>query len=829
MMPRVKKTLLSGAFLLAAVFSGSAGIAQETLTFRGEVIDSATRRGVELATVSVMDTEGRAVKAFVTDANGKFENTVAARGDYQVAFATLGYATRTVDLKVTGLQTDLGTIELVAGVALEEVVVSVVKPLIRSEVDKIAYSVESDPEAPISTALDILRKVPLVTVDGEDNVLLQGSSNFRVLMNGKTSSMMNNPETFKQMMRSMPASSIKDIEVITNPSSRYEAEGVGGIINIITNRRISDNGYNGTVGVSASTQASISGYSYVTAKLGKLTLSANLMGAYVDQPGSRTTSLRENYDSDDRHFTDNTGRSELEARLGQMQLEASYEIDTFNLISLSTWGVLQDIDQFSDGETRIRNRARDLMQHYTNSTVGNMKWSTLSGNIDYQRTFQKPDRLFTLSYKLDNNPEKSDMLVGVSGLLDYASYQQRSVNDTYMREHTFQVDYTDPINAKNSYEVGAKYILRQNDSDPDAYLRGAASDPWVEDPARINALDYDQHILAAYGAYTYKLDKYSLKAGARMEATWNDGTSTHMNGETRFDNQLFNVVPYATLSYVPKPSNRYSLSYTQRLSRPAIWYLNPYVNTDNPEQISYGNPDLKTEVANQFSLTYGIYASAHTLNLTANATFTNNPIQQYSWMNDEGKNEMTFLNIGSREYYGLSAYYSFRKGTKFTLTANMSANYTSLEKKGIDAVTNDGWAANAYLSLRFGLWKDGALNGYGQYTSPRVMLQGESSGFAYYGFSFNQRMLKKKLSLTIGVTSPFHKYRDSWSETRAADYFQRSDYRYPMRNVSMSVSYNFGKLNVQVKRARRGIKNDDVMSGERGGSEGAAASSGAAQ
>lgn len=825
----LKRTLLSGAFLLAAVLSGHTLTAQEKLTFRGEVIDSAARRGVELATVSVMDAEGRAIKAFVTDANGKFENTVSARGDYRLAFAALGYATRTVDLTVSGPETDLGTIELVAGVELEEVVVSVVKPLIRSEVDKIAYSVESDPEAPISTALDILRKVPLVTVDGEDNVLLQGSSNFRVLMNGKTSSMMNNKETFKQMMRSMPASSIRDIEVITNPSSRYEAEGVGGIINIITNRRVSDNGYNGTVGASASTQASLSGYTYVTAKTGKLTLSANLMGAYIDQRESTSVSHSEYFDQDNRHFIDNTGRNKLEGRIGQMQLEASYEIDTLNLITLSAWGALQDIDMLSSGETQIQNRLGDPFQHYTTRNLGRMKWSTLSGNIDYQRTFRKPDRLLTFSYKLDNNPEKSDTRMEVAGLLDYASYQQHSIDDTFMREHTFQVDYTDPINTKNTYEVGAKYILRQNDSDPQAWRRGGESDPWVEDLPRINALDYNQHILAAYGAYTYKLDKYSLKAGARMEATWNDGVSTDMHGETVFDNTLFNVVPYATLSYVPKSSNRYSLSYTQRLSRPAIWYLNPYVNTDDPERIRYGNPDLESEIAHQFSLAYGIYGPAHTLNLTANATFTNNPIQQYSWTNDDGKNEMTYLNIGSREYYGLSAYYSFRKGTKFTLTTNLSANYTSMENKGELAVSNRGWSGNGYLSLRFGLWKDGALNGYTQYMSPRVMLQGESSGYAVYGFSINQRFLKQKLSATIGVSSPFHKYRNNWNETNAADYFQRSDYRYPMRSFSMSVSYQFGKMNIQVKRARRGIKNDDVLSGERGGSASSATSSGTAQ
>ena len=820
--------LLGALFLATALFGGTL-TAQEKFTVKGEVIDSATRQGVQMATVSIMDTEGRAIKAFVTDGNGKFETILNEKGDFQVAFSSLGYTTAIQPLKITQAVTDLAKIELIAGLEMEEIVVSVVKPLIRSEVDKIAYSVEADPEAPISSALDILRKVPLITVDGEDNILLQGSSNYRVLMNGKSSSMMNNKSTFKQMMRSMPASSIKDIEVITNPSSRYEAEGVGGIINIITNRQASDNAYSGTVGASYSTQESIQGYTYVSAKLGKLTLSANVVGAYIDQRPSTSTSFRENYLNDERRFTNSDTRSELEAKLGQMNLEASYEIDTFNLITLSAWGYRQNVDNTSHMTTRISDQANVLNQHYNYRGISNYKYGSLSGNIDYQRTFRKPDRVLTFSYKLDNSPERSRSETDITGIQNFDSYYQLSDDDSFMREHTFQVDYANPINAKNSYEIGAKYILRQNESDPEAYIRYNPSDPWEVDYNRLNSLDYDQHILAAYGAYTYKLAKYSFKAGARLETTWNDGVATNISGDTHFDNNLFNIVPYATISYVPKPTNRYSLSYTQRLSRPSIWYLNPYVDNTNPEYIRYGNPDLDAEIAHQFSLTYGIYSTAHTLNLTANTTFTNNPIQSYSWINDDGVSETTYLNIGSREYYGLSAYYSFRKGTKFSLNTNLSGNYSTMEKTGEQAVKNDGFSYNAYLSMRFGLWKDGAITGYAQHSSPRVMLQGESSGFTYYGFSVNQRFFKQKLSMTLGITTPFQKYRTYWSETDAADYFSRNDSRNFIRNVSFNVSYNFGKTGIQVKRARRGIQNDDVKAGEGGSGSSATSSGGAAQ
>jgi len=826
----MKNLKLSGLLTLILLFPcliGNSLFAQSSYTIKGEIIDSVTNKGAEYATVVILDKDGKPAASLISEATGKFLTLVKAIGDYTLTVSSIGYTSIVQPFKVEGQVTDLGKIEIVPGIEIESAVVSITKPIIRSDIDKIAYSVEADPDAPASTALDILRKVPLVSVDGDDNIYLQGQSNYKVLMNGKSSSLLSS--NFKEMMRSMPASSIKDIEVITNPSSKYEAEGVGGIINIVTNRR-NDVGYNGSIGLNANTLGQYGGYGYINAKIGKFTLSANAYAGHFEQSDNTTSAWTEYKSREDFKNLRSGGTLDAEGRYVNYQLEASYEIDTFNLITLSLWsnGMKYDMDRHLSSEAW--DAAGNLVQSYTNDMFSTNKHNGLSGNIDYQRTFQKPDRALTLSYKLDSNPNESTTESYIDGILNYPTYDQRSLNDAHSWEHTFQVDYSEPISPKHAFEVGGKYILRQNSSKPETYMRTAANPVWTLDPSQQNDLDYDQHILGVYGAYTYKLNKWSFKAGARLESTWNDGVFTNEKGKTRFDNDQFNLIPYATVSYAPKSTNRYSLSYTQRLSRPGIWYLNPYVNNTDPNYWSTGNPNLDSEVSHQFNLTYGLFTPVHTLNLTANAAIVDNSIQRVTTVQEiDGKTVSlsTYENIGNQERYALNLYYSYRKGSAFSLSMNGAMNYMDIS--GPDNMHNHGWGFNGNGNIRVGLWKNGAVTSFVGYNSKRINLQGESSEFMYYGMGFNQQLFQQKMRFNVSLQFPFKKYTSYWSKLETPDMIQRSDQRQILRMVNFSLSYNFGKMNVQVKKARRGIQNDDLKAGENGGAGSTGASTGGGQ
>jgi outer membrane receptor protein involved in Fe transport len=802
---------VAAAMLLATGLAAGQGRSRIT----GTVTDGETGKGIGFATITLSDSTSKPVAAWVSEGSGKFSHTLRQTGAYTLTVSFVGYAASRREVNIQGQDLDVGNITLDVGTEIDAVTVATTKPLVRNEIDKIAYSVESDPEAPVSTALDILRKVPLITVDAEDNVQMRGQSNYKVLVNGKSSSLMD--KNFKEVIRSMPASSIKDIEVITSPSSKYEAEGVGGVINIITNRRSLD-GYTGSVGLRGGSYGSFGGNAYLSVAMGKLTVSGNINADRQGSPDYSMTGFRENYLSDENRYTRMSNSGDSRYRSMGYQLEASYEIDTFNLVTLSMWGYRGGY--FSDGfsDSRIEDADGILARHFTNASVNEGKFGTLSGTLDYQRTFPKAGKTFTLSYKLDNSPGESDYELLVNGLLDYESYQQRSENDTRSREQTLQADYVTPIAEKHTVEAGMKAILRQNGNDPMDWERATSDELWTTDPARFNALDYDQYIVGAYGSYAFKLKKFSAKAGARFEGTINDGIFRHQSDNTKFDNKLFNTIPYANLSYAPTTSSRWTLSYTQRLRRPGIWHLNPYVNDSNPLAYSTGNPELDSEVSHSFNASWGTFGSKLNISINANVSITNNAIENYTDMHPEldGVSLSTYGNIGKRDVYGLSGYWSWRPNGKFSISANMSGSYL-LMGNGAD-LQNEGFAMNGSLFSTVSLWKNATANANVYYSSPRVSLQGKGMSFLSHGMGINQRLLDKKLTLNLSVSSPFRKDLKFRNEVVSPAFYQIYENLQVMRRIRVGLTYNFGKTQVQVKKARRTIKNEDVMQG--GGSQG---------
>ncbi len=421
--------------------------AQTRVRVTGEVVDAISGEGVAYATVSIVDSLGVPITAWTTDGRGVFDHEVRVTGHYVISAAALGFDKSSKEVEIAAPKTDIGRLPIASGVAIEGVTVTAAPPLVKAEIDKISYNVQADPEAPVNTLLDMLRKVPLLSVDAEDNVLMQGQSNYKVLVNGKSSSMMD--RSFKEVVRSMPANSIKNIEVITSPSSKYEAEGIGGIINIITDRG-NMGGYNGSVNLGADSFGGLNVGGFLNATTGKLSVSGYVSGIMQRRPGGRTSNYQENYLSEDMRYLNGSGSSKQKANGLFYNVQASYEIDSLNLVTLSLMGQNLDVENPSDSRTVITGVDGTVAQEFTRGMNSDIGIGFLSGNIDYQRLFRKPDRVFTASYKLSSENADQQSLVGVDGIVNYHTYRQRSVDDTYSHEHTLQLDYVDPITSKDA-------------------------------------------------------------------------------------------------------------------------------------------------------------------------------------------------------------------------------------------------------------------------------------------------------------------------------------------------------------------------------------------
>lgn len=808
----VCRSLLLVALLFSVAISSKALAPARIYQIKGNVADSVSGKGLPYATISIQSGQKGVIKRLAADASGNFNFTLDTLGKYDIIFQSIGYATGKKDITLNGTTTkiDLGTIKINPGTEkIAEVSVVAQKPLVRTEVDKVIYSTEADPEAKTSTALEMLRKVPLVSVDGEDNIQLKGTSNFKILLNGKSSSMLSqNP---KDVLRSLPASTIKDIEVITNPSSKYEAEGTGGIINIITTRKQID-GFMGRVSAGVDSRGGWNSGLYATSKIKKFGFSLNYNYNEFRQPKNESFSSRENFLSTTNRFTETEGYNKYRGTANMAMGEASYEIDSLNLVSLSFWGYAGGYDADGGNLSQDFDTNRNLTRKFNNLTMMEMGYGSVSGNIDYQRTFKKPDKTFTVSYKLDRSPRNSDNENIIDGMLNYPSYKQRSTNDASGTEHTFQVDYYDPLTKKHQIEAGTKYILRQNVSNSDVLRYDYITNQWTRDASKINDLDYDQHIFGFYAGYVLKLKKFSVKSGLRAEGTINDGLFKSVK-DTTFTNKMFNLIPYITLSQNLDKGQNLKLSYTQRLSRPGIWYLNPFVNDLDPLNISYGNPNLDAEVSHTFDFSYGKFSPKYNINVSLNSAFTNNTIEQISTMQANGVKVTTYENIGKNQRYGGYLYGMLRIKTKFTLNTNIGVNYTILESNDGRGLKNEGFNYNGSLNCRYTAWKNGTISAFGGVFSPRIMLQGQSSLYYYNNFSISQEMLKKKLTASVSISDPFRqrmKYEMTYDDPTFHQEMRNYSYN---RMLRVNLSYRFGQMKGEIKKAKRGIKNEDVKSG----------------
>lgn len=511
--------------------------ANTSFQVKGILLDSLTQEGEPYATIKIVKKEApaKALKMLVTDMKGQFQEKVPGTGNFVMTITSVGRTPIVKDFSVKAGEklVDFGTLYIVdASNELGQVEIVAQKPLVKADIDKIEYNVQDDPDAQSNSVLEMLRKVPLVTVDGEDNIQVNGSSSFKVYVNGKPNNMMSNNPT--EVLKSMPANSIKHIEVITNPGPKYDAEGVGGILNIVTVGSGLE-GYTATFSANVSNRGA-GGGAFGTIKSGKLTVGARYNYNYNDQP--------RNYSSGSQHVTpeavtenssnlDYDGSNKGHGSFQSGSMEASYEIDTLRLVTMSfgLWGGGNKSNGSTDYiATFPENINAAPIYSYSAFNRSKSSWYSIDGGIDYQRLFKVKDRMLTFSYKINTRPQTSDSYteyeIDNGYNPDWADYLNRLKNqhndgEQNTTEHTFQADYTTPIGKLHTLEAGAKYILRNNSSEDDRF---DADDTGKYEYNKDQSSHYKHlnDIIAAYLGYGLKVKRLSGRLGLRYEHTIQD-------------------------------------------------------------------------------------------------------------------------------------------------------------------------------------------------------------------------------------------------------------------------------------------------------------------
>ena len=689
---------------------------------------------------------------------------------------------------------------------LESVVIKAQKQLIKQDIDRIGYDVQADEESKTQTVMDMLRKVPMVTVDGEDNITVKGNSNYKIYKNGHYDP--NLSKNAKEVLKSMPASMVKRIEVITDPGARDDAEGVDAILNIVM---MDGSKLDGITGVVSATYTSLNHpnfYTSLTGQMGKMLLSVDY--GY----GGMSSKETENSQVTERTFLE-TGNHLLAKSAGSnpgdihyANLNASYDLDSLNLLSASFGGYFYKLNVQGDGQQSLSNASDhpiySFSNHYWMPGYSHHSWN---GRLDYEHKTRLKGERITLSYMLALTRQHTDQENTYTDLVNAPFSYSGSLQTERERftEHTMQADWLRPLGKGHKLEIGTKYIDRNNNSHNTQDFRGSL-------PTTENQFEHTTRVIAGYADYIYNSNKWSARAGLRYEfshlkGSYPDGSSSS------FSHSLNDWVPQASLKYQLTESQSLKLNYTTSINRPGISYLNPAVVT-SPSVVQQGNPLLVSSHSQSIALIYMYIGTRLTLQLAPSYRFSNGGIASIQTAKNDVR-YLTFDNIQHYRRFGFEQYVQWKPFDGTTLVVNNNLRYEHYENPNLGYRTF-GWSDNYYANLTQQLpWKlQLYISSYGKIgRSPSTVYYMQHSWFGYY-FSLQRSFLKDdRLTVRLSANAPFNKQWSMEAEVVNGDFYDHQTSWNRARSFSLSLTWRFGSLKASVKKTEHSIENDDVVGG----------------
>ncbi|MGX5858455.1 TonB-dependent receptor domain-containing protein [Dyadobacter jiangsuensis] len=777
----------------------------------GVLVDSTSKKPVEFAALSLVDTKtNNPIDGTTTDEKGEFTLTKVAAGNFKILISFIGYKTKTINNVKIDRKTELnmGTVTLVPDVVqLNEVEVVGMAQMVEEKVDRLVYNAEKDITSKGGDASDVMKKVPMLTVDLDGNVSLRGSSNVRVLINNKPSTII--ATSVADALKQIPADMIKSVEVITSPSARYDAEGSAGIINIITKKSTIQGGtlnLDTGIGNRGSNLGLRGNY-----RVGKMGFSLGGFGRFNYNMPGKSENIQTGKQSN--FSTLQTSDSKNKMAFGSYNFGWDWEIDAKTSLSAGVrYGMRNSkIDQ----ELYTYNTVNDT----TRTSFRDVNSKDLSGtwdvNVDYMKTLAKAGQELSISTQYSRNNRTNDYDADVYSL---SNAQLKDLlgstgnnNSSHNQESTVQVDYQTPIKENQMLEIGGKGIFRQVVSNYDYYSNGSLGQP---QPA--SNLNYDQNVAAGYLSYTYTTkSRFTVKAGTRYEYTSIDAHQGEA-GDLKLP-AYGNLVPSINLSQTFGKGQTIKLAYNRRLQRPGIQFLNPNRNAANPQNITVGNPNLKPELTDQVELGTSFFKNSMYINVSTFARFTNSSIESIRTTDDNGVITTTYGNIGSKKNYGANIFGNVTFFKRWQLGGGFDFYYADLSNNSPDPAlqnSNSGFVLSGRFRTSLNIKNGWGLQAGGFMRGRDVQLQGTQAGFRMYDFGVRKDFKNKRGSIGFGMENflaPSFKMKTS---LESKTFTQNNTNFLYNRGFRVNFSYRFGKMTFveQKTRRRKSVNNDDQKS-----------------
>ncbi|MBK8624077.1 MAG: TonB-dependent receptor [Saprospiraceae bacterium] len=801
----VSLVLLMLVFTVTAQFPMGGGAKGPTIKgkIEGKIIDSLSKEPVGFATLSLKKKGSSIViDGVLSEENGSFIFEKVVNGNYDLYISFLGYNEKKITTETTLKNPDInvGTILLSQStVLLDAVEITEEKVLVENKADKLVFNAENDASIAGGDATDVLRKVPMLSVDLNGNVSLRGSQNVRILINGKPSGMFSS--NVADALKMFPADQIKKVEVITSPSAKYDAEGSAGLINIITKKQ-------NVEGVAGSVNASIGNrqnslFTNLNVGKGRLGLSSGA-AVFYSTPANGTTEFYR-LDKVTKGIISQDGTQKTSRLGGNGSLSAFYDFNGYNSInsSINFRGFGFDVNGTTNG--KINDVISD---NFTRNNKGNNFFGGYDWNTDYTRKFEKREgQELSLGVQYSRQNNNQDFEINEVHDIELLNRDTEVLNDGVNHETTLQVDYVHPFTKAVKLETGAKAVIRNiiSDYNTQNFDITTGYTPLIEQ------FNYDQDVYAGYGSLNFLIaKKYSVITGLRYEKTAIAGTFDKSTDLNFSDINYENFLPNLTISRTFSGFRTLKVSYSQRIQRPSLQFINPFNNNSDFINRTVGNPELDPELVQQFEVGYNFTYKGFTTFSSLFYKYTDGIIEQVLGLDGNGLSVNTFQNIGTNNSIGLNTFIS---KTVNLVTLRTGGNIATYNAKGIvnnEAAERSSYEYNIFMNGEVKISGTFKADFFGFFRSPVRTIQGDNPAFTIYGMGVRKEFKNSSIGLTL--IEPFNADKFFKSNVETDAFVQKTSFSIPFRSIGVNFRYKFG--NVDFKERKSKVKNTDQKQGQ---------------
>jgi ferric enterobactin receptor len=795
--------------LLLPVYAQTAG--GNSIT--GTVINAANKQPLEYATVTLfVQGEKKPLTGTTTDDKGSFALPDLPAGTYSLVIEHIGFMPYNKDgigLNKKDAITDLKKISLTAeSTTLQDVTIVAKSKLVENKIDKIVFNAEKDVSSQGGVAADILKKVPQVSVDADGNVQLAGNAGIRFLINGKPSSAFGS--NIADVLQSIPASQIKSIEVITNPGAKYDAQGMGGIINIILKSN-NTKGYNGNLSLTAGTRNENASLN-LNMRKNNFGINAFFSGNKRLESKSSTNSYRETTDSGVISTLQQNSNSYFNRQGFQSGIGFDYTYKKLNYFSgnvgYSYFGFTGD---GSTSQALQPDKGVGIADILSVINAGNRyRYHAVDASFNYKRTFAKEDQELEAGISIDNGDNHGRSYTQQFLLpQDSLYYGTNAYNPAKTKETVLSIDYTQPLRKDVKWGIGAKATFYTIASNADVSSYQPLLQQYQPDAFLSSSLDYKQKVYAAYSEISFPVAKlFDAKIGGRYERT---GLNAYYSNTGQVQLPGYNTwVPSIFLSKKIGEKQTVKLSFSKRIERPDYEDLNPFVNTTDPKNLSTGNPYLKPEIGYRTELGYSRdLGQQGSLSFNLFYRINDNDIQPYiiyypSYLVGDSLytnvSVNTRSNIGRENNMGLNIFADLHITAKLNIRSSLFLFYRHTINMIDKGYNTNSFNYRTNINATYQFTNSLVAEFFGNFNSARNEAQGKYPSFTSYTMAIRKQFWQKKGSIALTATNLFSETISQKTILMGSNFTSNAERILPFRSIGINFTWKFGKLEFKKDR-----------------------------